>query len=91
MIKHAEMLSRMNTGEPFDVEYIKIRTGEKRIFKKLRKQVKISAGSDHVADHTRRRSASSYTSLTPFACLDGTIVEIYTRLIIKFNNEDVAL
>lgn len=86
-------MQRINTGQPFDCTYTK-RRGQLVEFTGIKKH--ISADNEvpahqRAVNHSKRRTANSYESLVPFVLPDGSIRELYTRLIVKFNQEEVAL
>lgn len=94
MIKHSAMLQKINTGEPFNCTYCKA-NGELTEFVGLRKPVKdeepTPAPGTPPPDRRRRRAAQGNQMLVPFQTANGEIREIYTRLILKFNDEEVVL
>lgn len=86
------MMKQINTGQPFDCTYAK-RNGELTSFQKIARPPKEE--QEHSAatltDKRRRRNATAYESLVPFQMPDGSMRELYTRLITTFNGEDVIL
>ena len=87
------MVRHINGNVPFDCSYVKIGSGELRIFTGLVKLTDKTRAqySGNKGGASKRRTGTSYSSLVPFVCPDGSVVELYTRLFIKFNGEDVAL
>ena len=87
------MMRTINGGVPFDCTYVKAGSGELRIFTSLQKLTDKTKSLAVVnkSGQSKRRIGTSYTSLVPFVCQDGSVIELYTRLFIKFNGEDVAL
>lgn len=98
MKKHSAMLAEMSNGLPFDILYCK-KDGELAEFN----QVTRFGGGDEEkgemapppvpvpADKRRTRHQSAKLSLIPFKMPNGEVRELYTRLILKFNGEDVVL
>ena len=91
MIKHRQMMQLITNGAEFTCKYCK-RTGELTDFVAIKKFVP-QKGSDagQPANQTKRRTGNNYESLIPFQMLNGKIRELYTRLIVQFNVEDVIL
>lgn len=87
------MMRTINGNAPFDCTYVKANSGELRTFASLQKLTdktrSLAAGSK--SGPSKRRTGTSYSSIVPFVCQDGSVIELYTRLFIKFNGEDVAL
>ncbi len=85
-------MRQINSGVPFNCTYCK-RSGELSHFEQIQRY--ISDTQEHsaatITDKRRRRTATAYESLVPFKMKDGTTRELYTRLITKFNGEDVIL
>lgn len=86
-------MTTINAGVAFDCQYVKHSSGEIREFAQMRKLTHGPKQSLYSAagSKAKRRVGTNYTSLTPFVCQDGSVVELYTRLFIKFNGEDVSL
>ena len=93
MIKHRDMLAIISKGEPFNCVYLK-RVGQFTTFTGIKKHNSTGAQAAPAPTpltHKKRRAAVEYDSLMPFVTANGEIRELYTRAIIKFNDEDVIL
>lgn len=84
-------MKRISSGEEFDCVYLKA-NGVLTEIKGLRKPTEGEVLKQPKTD--RRRSArnlKSYLLLIPFITRNNQIRELYTRLIVIFNNEEVTL
>ena len=95
MIKHATVVNCIATGLPFDCTYCKT-NGELTEFTNAKK---LMHSSNSAAEYTDDSDAveetapgiKGYLSLIPIESESGRKSSIYTRLILKFNGEDVVL
>jgi len=85
-------MKQINTGDPFDCMYCK-KQGEFSNYQQIRKYIKTNEteGKEMISDKRQTRQANHYASLIPFVFQDGSIRELYTRAIVKFNQEEVIL
>ncbi len=85
-------MKQINTGDPFDCMYCK-KQGEFANYNQIRKYIKTNEpeGKEMISDKRQTRQANNYASLIPFVFQDGSIRELYTRAIVKFNQEEVIL
>lgn len=94
MLKHRDMLEKINTGDLFDCTYCK-KNGEFTEFKNVKKYMSETGApapkTITVRDKRSTRNTSGYSSLLPFVMESGEIRELYTRAIVKFNNEEIIL
>lgn len=97
MIKHADMMKKINKGETFSAIYCTFSKTRKKGGQLVEFTTLTKVQSTHrpssatVTKAAKRRQGNTYTSLTPFRCADGSIIELHTRLFIKFNSEEVRL
>ena len=85
-------MKQINTGDPFDCMYCK-KHGEFANYQQIKKHIKVNEteGKEIISDKRQIRLVNNYASLIPFVFQDGSIRELYTRAIVKFNNEEVIL
>lgn len=96
MIKHAQVVERIASGEPFNALYCKA-NGELTEFTNAHKlpgaAKHLSADAPAAGNGNAAAPAGidGFLSRIPITTESGQNASIYTRLIIKFNGEDVVL
>lgn len=84
------MMHQISSGEPFDCVYLKS-DGTLTEFKQLRKPVAEESKNTPPDKRRSKRTLQGYLMLIPFQTITEEVRELYTRLIVIFNNEEVIL
>lgn len=104
MIKHNAMLAQMNTGEKFSVAFVTLdrkrnKGGDLVTLKNVRKHQAGNIQQHTEADVAQATGAPDKVTNPKHAahgtinlkCADNSLIKVHTRLIVKFNNEEVTL
>lgn len=101
MIKHADVLAGINSGLPFSIEFVtydrqrntggQLRTLVNATKKHQPVTLKDSIESDATASPRSRKPNHSQHGTINVICADGSLVKVHTRLITKYNQQEVVL